>query len=83
MNKKVDQMYHYITGECLFLNVIIIQMTEASPNKKTMKFKKQDPHPVFPPSLVTFNIDHIRDTEIDHVDLSEFLNRIEQSSFYY
>lgn len=44
-------------------------MIEVSPNKRGMKFKKQDLHPIFPSSLVTSNIDHTRDTEIGHVDL--------------
>lgn len=47
-----------------------------------MKFKKQNRHPIFPPSSIMSNIDHIRDTEIGHVDLSQFLKRVEQPSSY-
>lgn len=42
-----------------------------------MKFKKQDHHLIFPPS-VSSNIDHIRDTEMGHIDLAEFIKRIEK-----
>lgn len=64
------------------LNVIIVSMTEVSPNKRRMKFKKQDPHPIFP-SSVHLNVDHIRDIEIGHVDLAEFLKRIEKPPSYH
>lgn len=53
-------------------------MTEVCPNKREMKFKKQDLHSVFPSSSVTSNIDHIRDTKIGHVNLEEFLKRIKK-----
>lgn len=57
-------------------------MVEPSPSKKVMKFRKQDPHPVFSPFLVSSNIDHIRDTEIGHVDLAEFLKRVEKATTF-
>lgn len=58
-------------------SVITIQTMKPSPSKKAMKFKIQDPHPIFLPSSVSSNIDHIRDTKIGHVDLVEFLKRVE------
>lgn len=82
MNKIVGQLYHCNTDDFLFLNVTFIQMTETSPRKKAMKFKKEDPHLVFPYSSVTSNIDHIKDIEIGHVDQSKFLKRVEQLSSY-
>lgn len=48
-----------------------------------MKFKKQYPHLVFPHLSVSSNIDRVRETKIQHVDLAEFIKRIEQPPSYY
>lgn len=74
----VDDCSSQVLMISLYYNVFLVQMTKPSPSKKAMKFKKQDLHPVFPPSLVPSNFDHIRETEIGHVDLVEFLKRIEK-----
>lgn len=48
-----------------------------------MKFKKWDPRLVFPPSLASSNIDKIRDTDIGHMDLEEYLKRVKDPPKYY
>lgn len=58
-------------------------MSEPSSNKKSMKFKKQEIYPVFPPSFVSSNIDNIRDIEIIHVDLEEFIKRVRDPPMLY
>lgn len=82
MNKMIDQMYHCKANNFHFLSVIIVQMIYSFSSKRAMKFKKQNPHLVFLPSSVTSNIHHIRDTKKGHVDLSEFLKRVGQPSYY-
>lgn len=59
------------------------QMSDPSPTKITTKLKKQQLHPVFPPSSLSSNIDNIKDTEIGHVDLEEFLERVRESLVSY
>lgn len=71
-------------GDDLFnVAVHLSSMMEPSPSKRTMKFKKQELHPVFPPSSVSSNIDNIIDTKNWHVDLKEFLKRVRESPVSY
>lgn len=53
-------------------------MMDPSPSKRVMKFKKQDPPLVFPSSSMSSNIDKIKDIEIGHVDLDEYLKRVKE-----
>lgn len=57
-------------------------MTEepASPSKKRMKYKYDKYQNEISPSQVSSSIDEINDTEIGHVNMSEFLERIEEST---
>lgn len=46
-------------------------------------FFQQEIYPIFPPLSVSSNIDNIRDTEIGHVDLEDFLKRVRESLVSY
>jgi hypothetical protein len=52
----------------------------ASPSNKKMKYKFDKYQNEISPSHVVSNIDEIKDTEIGHVDMSEFLERAESST---